>query len=171
MPTDKESLKWKQIKAELDAGKTVMEVCKSGRWNVTPAQIYGRRKSWDKTEYKTGKGKYEKFNTPEYKAWRAAVLARDGHRCIICGRGRKQVKVLQVDHILSWSRYPELRYTISNGRTLCVYHHKRTLNYGFKANNCDDSLNGKVWENKERVLWKLKELQLKKRVQTRLKGR
>lgn len=52
----------------------------------------------------------------DYKVWRKNVLERDVYTCQLCGqRGVK----LQVDHIKSFSRYPELRLDISNGRTLC----------------------------------------------------
>src|SRR3990167_3034512 len=62
----------------------------------------------------------------EYKLWRRAVLERDGHTCIWCGSCTR----LQADHIKSFSRYPELRFAIDNGRTLCEPCHKTTKTYG-----------------------------------------
>lgn len=58
---------------------------------------------------------------PEITAWRKAVLDRDGHACQHCG---KQGDGLCAHHIKSWSRYPELRYEISNGMTLCSECHR-----------------------------------------------
>jgi len=63
------------------------------------------------------------FITPESKlerhrfakTMRHLVFKRDGYRCVMCGAGG----CLQVDHILSWSTNPELRFDLSNCRTLC----------------------------------------------------
>lgn len=57
----------------------------------------------------------------EYKLWRRAVFERDNYTCIWCGiRGKE----LNADHIQLWKDYPELRFAIDNGRTLCVECHK-----------------------------------------------
>lgn len=61
-----------------------------------------------------------------YRAWRMAVLERDGYKCIWCGNENN----LNADHIKSYIKYPELRYAIDNGRTLCVNCHKTTESYG-----------------------------------------
>ena len=62
-------------------------------------------------------------NNPEYKQWRIKVWARDNFKCKILNNdcdGR-----IEAHHILSWSTYPELRYNINNGITLCHAHHPR----------------------------------------------
>ena len=57
----------------------------------------------------------------EYKQWRQAVFRRDNYSCQECGaRGIR----LQADHIRPWSVFPELRYQIGNGRTLCILCHR-----------------------------------------------
>lgn len=87
------------------------------------------------------KGGISKFNrterrnlmgTLEYKLWREAIFKRDNYTCVFCG-----VKgvTLNADHIKEWCNYPELRFAIDNGRTLCVPCHKTTSNYGGKAIN------------------------------------
>lgn len=50
------------------------------------------------------------------KMWKLAVIERDDYTCQIC-----QVRgdFLHIDHIKSWSEYPELRHELSNGRSLC----------------------------------------------------
>jgi len=58
----------------------------------------------------------------EYTLWRRAVLSRDNYKCIWCGSKEK----LEVDHIKKFSLYPELRFAIDNGRTLCSKCHKTT---------------------------------------------
>lgn len=63
----------------------------------------------------------------EYRIWRTKVYQRDNYTCQICEyRGHN----LQVDHIQSWSKYPELRFIVDNGRTLCIPCHKKTETYG-----------------------------------------
>lgn len=53
------------------------------------------------------------------------VLERDDYTCVQCNnRGGS----LQVDHIKSWARYPELRFNIDNCQTLCMdCHYKKTF--------------------------------------------
>lgn len=70
----------------------------------------------------------------EYKLWRKAVFERDEHTCVFCkiknGNG-KTIK-LNADHIKPFSLFPELRFAIDNGRTLCLPCHKTTDTYGGK---------------------------------------
>jgi len=61
-------------------------------------------------------------NSLEYSIWRRAVLERDDYKCIWCGSAEK----LEADHIKRFSLYPELRFAIDNGRTLCFKCHKST---------------------------------------------
>lgn len=52
---------------------------------------------------------------PEVRAWRAAVLERDGHRCTRCGSGQD----LHAHHLVRWVDAPWLRVVLENGATLC----------------------------------------------------
>lgn len=67
----------------------------------------------------------------EYKIWRKAVFERDDYRCVWCGArsGKGKAITLNADHIKSFAYYPELRFAIDNGRTLCVPCHKTTESY------------------------------------------
>lgn len=67
------------------------------------------------------------YFSEEYKLWRKAVFERDKYICIWCGQvGGK----LNADHIKPWTDYPELRFAIDNGRTLCLDCHKKTDTWG-----------------------------------------
>ena len=69
------------------------------------------------------KTKEKKHLCSKYMAWMKAVKDRDGWKCKIGNddcKGR-----LEAHHILRWSEYPELRYEVNNGITLCAYHHPR----------------------------------------------
>lgn len=61
-----------------------------------------------------------------YREWRKSVFERDNYKCIWCG----STENLNADHILPYSLFPELRYEITNGRTLCEDCHKTTESYG-----------------------------------------
>lgn len=65
----------------------------------------------------------------EYKLWRSAVFARDNYTCIWCG-SKDNIKA---DHIKPFALYPELRFAIDNGRTLCDRCHRTTDTYGNKS--------------------------------------
>jgi hypothetical protein len=59
---------------------------------------------------------------PNYKEWRKRIFKRDNYKC----RMDKNCKsYIQAHHILPWRDYPELRYEINNGITLCLAHHPR----------------------------------------------
>lgn len=55
-----------------------------------------------------------------YNSWRNDVWKRDNWKCRISNNCKGKIKV---HHILSWRNYPELRYNINNGITLCQAHH------------------------------------------------
>ena len=70
-------------------------------------------------------------NTVEYKLWRTAVFERDNYTCIWCGiKGNQTGGYLHADHIKPFALYPELRFAIDNGRTLCKHCHQTTETYG-----------------------------------------
>jgi hypothetical protein len=74
----------------------------------------------------------------EYRLWREAVFARDNWVCQKCtGRGC----FLHPHHILNFSRYPELRFAIDNGYTLCRKCHMAFHNKYGRSNNTKEQLN------------------------------
>lgn len=76
-------------------------------------------------------------NSLEYKLWRTAVFERDNYTCVWCGvRSSAGIKViLNADHIKPFSLFPELRFEIDNGRTLCIVCHRKTDTFGIKILN------------------------------------
>lgn len=64
-----------------------------------------------------------------YKQWRKSVLERDNYTCQICGEKEKVSGKLEADHIKQFAYFPELRFDINNGRTLCKDCHKQTDTY------------------------------------------
>lgn len=70
----------------------------------------------------------------EYKQWRTAVFERDNYTCKICGaknsKGVGHSIKLEADHIKPFSVYKDLRFSVDNGRTLCVECHRKTPTWG-----------------------------------------
>lgn len=66
----------------------------------------------------------------KYRQWRTDVFSRDGYTCQSCGQVGGY---LQADHIQPFAYHKELRYDLSNGRTLCVACHRKTDTFGSKA--------------------------------------
>ena len=67
----------------------------------------------------------------EYKLWRKSVFERDDYKCVECGVNG----YLNADHIKPFAYFPELRFKLSNGRTLCRECHKKTDTFAQKARN------------------------------------
>jgi len=109
-------------------------VSKKERENISN-KLKGRRNDWranlppeKQPNWKGGKTPRYKHTTStlKYKKWRMAVFMRDNFTCQFCGiRG----VYLEAHHIKSWKNFPELRFDLDNGITLCKDCHKLTNNY------------------------------------------
>ncbi len=72
---------------------------------------------------RTKLSKKQERNDVAYREWRKNVWLRDNFKCKIANpdcKGR-----IEAHHILGWTKYPELRYELNNGITLCHAHHPR----------------------------------------------
>jgi len=78
----------------------------------------------------TPKNKADRMSL-DLRNWRNAVYERDKWTCQLCLKAGGR---LNADHIKPFSLYPELRFAIDNGRTLCEECHRKTDTYGGKMN-------------------------------------
>jgi hypothetical protein len=71
------------------------------------------------------------MSTERYRAWRLGVFERDDYTCQGASCGRRGGD-LHAHHIKPWAWFPELRYDVNNGLTLCKPCHEMTYNEVFK---------------------------------------
>ena len=71
---------------------------------------------------------------PQLKEWREAIFERDNYLCQYCGQNGK----LHAHHIKSWAEYPNLRFEVSNGLTLCI--------------ECHGTVHGKDFSNRRKKI-------------------
>lgn len=104
--------------------KEKMSLAKKGRkmpWNSVPDRVGEKSPRWikDRTLVKLDKER----GGPLHKQWSKNVKQRDNWKCKLADKNCKGKLVAH--HILSWRDYPEFRYIINNGITLCHAHHPR----------------------------------------------
>ena len=87
-----------------------------------------RENHWNWQGGKTRESTNEKLrkSTP-YKKWRKSVLARDNWTCQDCGAVQK--KGPAAHHVFPFAEFPEHRYELWNGITLCRSCHMKTHGY------------------------------------------
>ena len=66
--------------------------------------------------------------SPEYQKWRDLVYEKDDYTCQCCGqRGGR----LTAHHLLDFASYPDLRFAVDNGITMCFDCHDATVKGSF----------------------------------------
>jgi len=118
----------KEMIRKLLAGQTHPPPSEETKRKISEAQI-GKKSHWygvrgkDNPNYKHGKSKRHRTIrcTAEYKQWQLAVFKRDWYACQRCGVHQK---VLHAHHILPFIDFPEERFTLDNGCTLCPECHR-----------------------------------------------
>lgn len=102
---------------KLRGRKTCSRKCKG---ELATIEAKNRILSGQKTKHQTDR--YERYSK-EAKKWRVAVFKRDDYTCKACGiRGG----YLEAHHILPFAFFPEKRYEIDNGMTMCRECHNKT---------------------------------------------
>ena len=152
-------------------------VCKNcGKSMLVPPCILKRRSYCSRSCMGTHYSLYKtRENSPSWKGgikkdrdrrksydgvvWRKAVFKRDNYMCKICG---ERGGYIEADHIKPYALFPELRFDVSNGRTLCRECHKNTQTYGSKTRNLE-SKKKKVRETGSTVGISLRERENKSR--------
>lgn len=83
---------------------------------------------WNKSNSRIVSDNIRIRESSEYKLWRKSVFERDNYTCVWCNAksGNGKTVILNADHIKPFAYYPELRFAIDNGRTLCVDCHRTT---------------------------------------------
>ena len=148
---DTSNMKGTHPKSEFKKGRTPWNKDKEGLQKHSEATRKKMSQSHPKGKYHPNwKGGITPFlkrvrNSMEYKMWRIAVFTRDNWMCQNCGKrnGKNVGKTVCINahHILNFAEYPELRFAIDNGITLCKKCHlKFHKKYGFK-NNTKEQLN------------------------------
>ncbi len=106
------------MKGKIPKNLSLINANKIGKDNP----MFGK-KPWNYLEDRNLVKKFNRQIGPIYNEWRMAVWTRDNFRCKICNRDCKGR--IEAHHILPWKDYPELRYDVNNGITLCHFHHPR----------------------------------------------
>lgn len=82
----------------------------------------GMKRYWDKKGRKTPINQLIRGSV-QMTNWRKSVFERDNYTCRVCER---RGVYLEAHHIKKFSDYPELRFELSNGATLCRPCHDQT---------------------------------------------
>jgi 5-methylcytosine-specific restriction endonuclease McrA len=112
-------------------GKPVSQEMRDRISKTLTGRIYLERRGENNPLWKGGTtSDYRERRRPRYVNWRKAIYERDNFTCQICF---KKGGYLEADHIKPFAYFPQLRFELSNGRTLCKPCHKTTDTYGERA--------------------------------------
>lgn len=111
-----------EAKDKIRKGHIGLKVSKETLAKMSSAQFA----RWDRIGRKTYEKRYIHIRDKKYLDWRTGVFTRDNWTCQTCSiRG----VYLEAHHVKSWASFPECRYELSNGITLCKPCHTLTDNY------------------------------------------
>lgn len=120
----------RKCKANDPKQKEIISVMFKGKWSEEKKRKHSsyfkkgkESHRWIKDRNKLKIDERKKSYDTKYKYWMLAIKKRDKWKCRIINKDCKGR--LEAHHILDWENYPELRYEINNGITLCHAHHPR----------------------------------------------
>ena len=107
---------------------------KTFEWSGEPYSSFLKRKFCSKLCIIAGQKRYfgvehprynpnarKRFRTgKQYVAWQTAVFSRDGGACKQCGANNVE---LHAHHVKPWKEFPDFRFDVQNGITLCYACH------------------------------------------------
>lgn len=132
----------KGLTKETDA-RVVQYAVSGGRARMGKSQPWNQGENHPNWKGGTTLERVRVWGTAVYRSWREAVFARDAYTCVQCGSkngdGNGKTVKLNADHIKPWVYFPELRFEISNGRTLCVPCHRKTPTFGKRVHALQSS--------------------------------
>lgn len=113
-----------------EESKRIMSKARIGKkliWSKESLESFRKQKCGDKhPRWIKDRSKLQKSDShlgSAYNEWRTNVYKRDGFKCRM--ENTDCSGKIEAHHILRYSEFPELRYEINNGITLCHKHHPR----------------------------------------------
>jgi hypothetical protein len=97
--------------------ETIQKICKARAKQVMPLGEKHPRWIKDRSKLKISDNR----DNTQCRYWAYGVKKRDLGKCRMSNKDCKGQ--LEAHHILNWVEYPELRYDVNNGITLCLNHH------------------------------------------------
>ena len=115
--------KLKTVADKMRADGSLSVLQSAGHQKISVAQWHGYKKS------DAIRKQHNLSLTPEWRAWRRAVYARDRHICVMCRIPRHKNRYVKYDphHIVRKALRPDLMYVVDNGVTLCRSCHRQTF--------------------------------------------
>ena len=86
----------------------------------TKRKIGDAHRGENSPHWKGGVAKVGRWDDPRYFEWQRAVFTRDNWACQRCGYRNTHGDRLNAHHLAAWADFPESRFEITNGLTLCV---------------------------------------------------
>lgn len=111
------SREWKREMSKARKGKRLPEETKR---KLSESMKGEKHWNWIKDRSLLKTDRLKMYDT-KYKYWMLEVKKRDKWKCRIDNKDCQGEVIAH--HILSWRDFPELRYNIKNGITLCQAHH------------------------------------------------
>lgn len=100
------------------------------KWRYAKRCIKCSNKGQNSNNWKGGitKERVKIWFSEQYKQWRLSIFERDNFTCKLCSKRSKQGEHLDLEahHIKLFSTFPELRFNLKNGITLCRDCHNKT---------------------------------------------